>query len=983
MPASPPLPGIKPSDPHILIDELLNGLRATADDVVPWFVERMPGVYFQDTDHETRMSHLRAIIAAKASGQPPALTLRNEDGSQWTFVRPRDYPGVLAEVVKQLPDERPLRSAKIHTAADGELVVDVFEFGDRGQFDPSDPAQAEKLEQTIAHAREHVPAWTEPAIREHFTKCTSDYVLTVTPIRATKHYELFRRLTGTDGTAVLMEPEKTDPNFSRIAVAVGNIRTRTMLERIARLLSRYQVNIHRAYLDMIEDPPSGQITFISFVTTAPEGGAIDPAGDLWQSLRKDLLRVKWYDEAVLALNERHPELTLGIAETIFALANLSHQVLVKTNPYAFARDRIFRLVERQLAQSRAIARLFVDRFNPDDPLDDSEFERRAAQIYADIEAEVDLEDARTLLSRMIDAVRASLRTNYYLEDRYSLAIRIDPAYLADQEREEIPYGVFFLHGRGFNAFHVRFRDIARGGVRAVWPIGLEQHARETERLYDEAYGLAFAQQLKNKDIPEGGAKAVVLIEPGDSIARCVKAFADGLLDLITPQERTRARIHDRFGREELLYLGPDENITPELIDWIVDRATRRGYPLPNALMSSKPGAGINHKQYGVTSEGITVFLDAALRYIGIDPNKQPFTVKITGGPDGDVAGNEIKILHREYGEHARIVGIADGSGSGEDPDGLDHEELLRLVRFSKPIAAFDRSKLGPRGRIVAVDEPDGVQRRNTMHHRVSADAFVPAGGRPRTIHLGNWRQFLTKEGRPTSRLIVEGANLFLTPEARRELSDCGVIILKDSSANKCGVICSSYEIIASMVLSVDEFLAIKPRFVDEVLVKLRRLARVEAELLFREHRRGPHIPLPETSIRLSRIAIRASDAIEGALADLPPREVPLVRQIVLNHLPPVLVEVAGERLWERLPPTYVNWIIAKSVAMRIIYREGLTFLEEMPMAAIAELSLRYLRQERETTTLLEEINQSDLPHRDRIAALVERSGTRAGLSDVD
>ena len=38
------------------------------------------------------------------------------------------------------------------------------------------------------------------------------------------------------------------------------------------------------------------------------------------------------------------------------------------------------------------------------------------------------------------------------------------------------------------------------------------------RHYNEAYNLAYAQQLKNKDIPEGGSKAVILMEPDDSDA---------------------------------------------------------------------------------------------------------------------------------------------------------------------------------------------------------------------------------------------------------------------------------------------------------------------------------------------------------------------------------------------------------------------------------------------------------------------------------
>ena len=56
--------------------------------------------------------------------------------------------------------------------------------------------------------------------------------------------------------------------------------------------------------------------------------------------------------------------------------------------------------------------------------------------------------------------------------------------------------------------------------------------------------------------------------------------------------------------------------------------------------------------------------------------------------------------------------------------------------------------------------------RNTMHIRVKADVFVPAGGRPNTIHKGNWEFFLDSTGKPTSPLIVEGANIFTTPEAR-------------------------------------------------------------------------------------------------------------------------------------------------------------------------------------------------------------------------
>jgi hypothetical protein len=50
-------------------------------------------------------------------------------------------------------------------------------------------------------------------------------------------------------------------------------------------------------------------------------------------------------------------------------------------------------------------------------------------------------------------------------------------------------------------------------------------------------------------------------------------------------------------------------------------------------MSSKPRTGINHKEYGVTSEGVFVFLDEALKQAGKDPRAgQRVTIKLTGGP---------------------------------------------------------------------------------------------------------------------------------------------------------------------------------------------------------------------------------------------------------------------------------------------------------------------------------------------------------------
>ncbi len=150
-----------------------------------------------------------------------------------------------------------------------------------------------------------------------------------------------------------------------------------------------------------------------------------------------------------------------------------------------------------------------------------------------------------------------------------------------------------------------------------------------------------------------------------------------------------------------------------------------------------------------------------------------------------VAGNLIRILARDYKDTCKIVGIADGFGVAEDPLGLNIDELLRLFQASLPITSFSVSKLSSEGIMLDASTEEGMSRRSSLPFRVKADAFIPAGGRPNTINGENWMKYLDDNGKPCSPLIIEGANIFNTPEAREQLfKNAGVVIVKDSSANK-------------------------------------------------------------------------------------------------------------------------------------------------------------------------------------------------------
>jgi glutamate dehydrogenase len=501
--------------------------------------------------------------------------------------------------------------------------------------------------------------------------------------------------------------------------------------------------------------------------------------------------------------------------------------------------------------------------------------------------------------------------------------------------------------------------------------------------YDEVYGLSHAQQLKNKDIPEGGAKGVLILKPGGDRIAAVRGGVNALLDLLVREDESheagQAKMVSYYEKDDIIYLGPDENITNDLIEWIPAQAARRGYPYAAAFMSSKPGAGINHKEYGVTSEGINVFVENMLKFLRIDPRKQSFTVKMTGGPDGDVAGNELKILHREYGENARVVAIGDGTGAAFDPEGLNWGELLRLFKSNLGIADFNRSFLkGKSAFVIKADTPEHIKIRNELHATVEADILIPGGGRPYTVNDKNWELFL-KGGRPTVKAIVEGANIFFTAGARKKLQEQGVLMIKDSSANKTGVICSSYEIIASLTISEREFLDIKPTYVNQVIDILRVKADNEAKLLFREFiRSGGKRTLVDLSMDVSREINEVTDVL---LEELTRREREVEKDsffmdLVLNHCPQVLVEKYRERILERLPLAHKIAILAAYMASNIVYREGLGWLDRIPVDQRYNVCLSYMKNDKLRGELVQAVEASSLPHKDKILSILVRSATR-------
>lgn len=86
--------------------------------------------------------------------------------------------------------------------------------------------------------------------------------------------------------------------------------------------------------------------------------------------------------------------------------------------------------------------------------------------------------------------------------------------------------------------------------------------RLVNHRFDENYGLAWTQTLKNKDIPEGGAKGTILPSLGASPKICFEKYVDSILDLLIPGHTPgiKERLVDLYGKPELLFFGPDGRV---------------------------------------------------------------------------------------------------------------------------------------------------------------------------------------------------------------------------------------------------------------------------------------------------------------------------------------------------------------------------------------------------------------------------------------
>ena len=70
---------------------------------------------------------------------------------------------------------------------------------------------------------------------------------------------------------------------------------------------------------------------------------------------------------------------------------------------------------------------------------------------------------RNIFTESLKFLDSILTTSYFIATKTGLAFRLKTDLLDKKYYPELPYAIFFIVGKDYRFFHVRWRDVARGG----------------------------------------------------------------------------------------------------------------------------------------------------------------------------------------------------------------------------------------------------------------------------------------------------------------------------------------------------------------------------------------------------------------------------------------------------------------------------------------------------------------------------------------
>ena len=394
----------------------------------------------------------------------------------------------------------------------------------------------------------------------------------------------------------------------------------------------------------------------------------------------------------------------------------------------------------------------------------------------------------------------------------------------------VPAYEIFVYSPRVEGVHLRGGKVARGGLR--WSDRLEDYRTEV-------LGLVKAQQVKNAVIVPTGAKGGFVAKQADMAAgreawlqegissymlyiQALMDISDNLIEgeVVAPYNVVRRDADDPY-----LVVAADKG-TATFSDIANEISEANNFWLGDAFASGG-GNGYDHKAMGITARGAWIAVQRHFHEIGVDIQREDFTVVGIGDMGGDVFGNGMLLS-----KTIQLVAAFNHLHIFIDPNPNAATTFIERQRlFETPRSTwddFDKSLLSEGGVVFSRKakslnlNPQIKARFNIERDKITPTELIEAILRSRVDLIWNGgigtyikassesnaevgdraNDGLRINGRDLNcRVFGEGGNLGLTQRGRIEYCLRGGICNTDFIDNAAGVDCSDHEVNIKILLN--------------------------------------------------------------------------------------------------------------------------------------------------------------------------------------
>jgi glutamate dehydrogenase (NAD(P)+) len=256
------------------------------------------------------------------------------------------------------------------------------------------------------------------------------------------------------------------------------------------------------------------------------------------------------------------------------------------------------------------------------------------------------------------------------------------------------------------------------------------------------------------NLPLGGAKGGVCVDPRKlskrELERLTRRYASEIINMIGPDIDIPA---------------PDVNTNAQIMAWIMDTySMNKGRSVPGVVTGKPIEIGGSVGREPATGMGLYYILEALCDKLKLD--LKSLNIVIQGF--GNVGGTIADLL---YNDGCKVVAVSDISGGIYNSEGLNIPKLLDWAKQGKLLKDYEDKNY----KTISNDELLTLE----------CDVLIPAALENQITQLN--------ANEIKCRIVLEGANGPVTPEADKILFNKGIRVLPDILANGGGVCVSYFE----------------------------------------------------------------------------------------------------------------------------------------------------------------------------------------------